>query len=123
MDSIEEGEGGSSHNGPLHSESLSKDGEKNKENNNNKGKVEEEEKDKAMATKMKANRPPPLELLDRVKMNTTLETPRSTIKGLLNFPKNSELQFNKENLNRIENQLKKAFVVFYHKLRLLKSYR
>ncbi|XP_022945625.1 phosphate transporter PHO1 homolog 3-like [Cucurbita moschata] len=112
MDAIEEGEGGSSHNNNFKPENESKV-EKGEEKSNG-----EEEKE----TKMRANRPPPLELLDRVKLNTTVETPRSTIKGLLNFPKNSELQFNKENLNKIENQLRKAFVVFYHKLRLLKSF-
>ncbi|KAG7032233.1 Phosphate transporter PHO1-like 3, partial [Cucurbita argyrosperma subsp. argyrosperma] len=113
MDAIEEG--GSSHKESHKPDSESKEEKDGKEEKNTK---DEEGKE----TKMKANRPPPLELLDRVTMNTTQETPISTIKGLFNFPKNSELQFNRENLNKIENQLKRAFVVFYHKLRLLKSF-
>lgn len=115
MDSIEEGSSHNEHSSHKPNNESSKDEDEEK-----KSKGEDSE---GKARKMKANRPPPLELLDRVTMNTTLETPRSTIKGLLNFPKNTELQFNKENLNKIENQLKKAFVVFYHKLRLLKSFR
>ncbi|CAK9316731.1 unnamed protein product [Citrullus colocynthis] len=118
MDSIEEGSSHNEHSSRKPNNESSKDDSKD-EDEEKKSKGEDNE---GKARKMKANRPPPLELLDRVTMNTTLETPRSTIKGLLNFPKNSELQFNKENLNKIENQLKKAFVVFYHKLRLLKSF-
>ncbi|KAL6567692.1 hypothetical protein OROGR_001360 [Orobanche gracilis] len=67
-------------------------------------------------------RPAPLEILERVRFNTTQETPRSTIKGFLNLPNQTDLKFSKDNLRKAEEQLKKAFVVFYHKLRLLKSY-
>ncbi|KAI3467310.1 hypothetical protein Pfo_023973 [Paulownia fortunei] len=67
-------------------------------------------------------RPPPLEILQHVKFNTTQETPRSTIKGFLNLPNLRDLKFSKDNLKKAEEQLKKAFVEFYHKLRLLKSY-
>ncbi|KAL5553734.1 hypothetical protein UlMin_041135 [Ulmus minor] len=67
-------------------------------------------------------RPAPLEVLNHVTMNNTLETPRSTIKGLLNVPKHTELTFNRENLRKVEAQLKRAFIEFYQKLRLLKSY-
>ncbi|XP_022734705.1 phosphate transporter PHO1 homolog 3-like [Durio zibethinus] len=67
-------------------------------------------------------RPAPLQILNRVKMNNTLETPRSTIKGFLNVPKQTELKFNRENLKKVEDQLKRAFVEFYQKLRLLKSF-
>ncbi|OMO93277.1 hypothetical protein CCACVL1_06551 [Corchorus capsularis] len=72
--------------------------------------------------KAKARRPAPLQILNQVKMNNTLETPRSTIKGVLNVPKHTELKFTRENLTKVENQLRRAFVEFYHKLRLLKSY-
>nr|KJB60779.1 hypothetical protein B456_009G325300 [Gossypium raimondii] len=72
--------------------------------------------------KIKGVKPAPLEVLDRVKMNNTLETPRSTIKGLLQVPKQAEMSFSRENLRRVEDQLKRAFVEFYQKLRLLKSY-
>ncbi|XP_047320160.1 phosphate transporter PHO1 homolog 3-like [Impatiens glandulifera] len=67
-------------------------------------------------------RPAPLEILNHVKINTTLDTPRSTLKGFLKVPGQEDLKFNQDNLIKIEDMLKKAFVVFYHKLRLLKSY-
>ncbi|KAJ7943423.1 Phosphate transporter PHO1-like protein [Quillaja saponaria] len=71
---------------------------------------------------LKVNRPAPLEVLDRVKLNSTVETPLSTIKGFLKYPENRELKFSRKNLNKVEEQLKRAFVEFYRKLRLLKSY-
>ncbi|CAK9186138.1 unnamed protein product [Ilex paraguariensis] len=67
-------------------------------------------------------RPQPLEILNHVKMTNTLETPRSTIKGFLNVSNQTELKFNKENLKKIEERLKLAFIQFHHKLRFLKSY-
>ncbi|KAG4909085.1 hypothetical protein AAZX31_20G029700 [Glycine max] len=67
-------------------------------------------------------RPAPLEVLDRVQFNHTHETPRSTIKGVLNFPGHAELNFSRKNLNKVEEQLKRSFIEFYRKLRLLKSY-
>ncbi|XP_010258275.1 PREDICTED: phosphate transporter PHO1 homolog 3-like [Nelumbo nucifera] len=72
--------------------------------------------------KMKANRPAPLEILSRVKINSRLESPISTIKRFLKVPKNKELNFKKEELRKIEELLKRAFIEFYQKLRLLKSY-
>ncbi|MBA0828420.1 hypothetical protein Goarm_013096, partial [Gossypium armourianum] len=66
--------------------------------------------------------PAPLEILDRVKMNNTLETPRSTIKGVLKVPNHTDLSFSRDNLRKVEEQLKRAFVEFYQKLRLLKSF-
>ena len=72
---------------------------------------------------MKGTRLAPLEILSHVKMNNTLETPRSTIKGFLNYPVQTELNFTRENLRKVEDQLKRAFVEFYQKLRLLKNYR
>uniref|UniRef100_A0A7N2LBJ3 Uncharacterized protein n=1 Tax=Quercus lobata TaxID=97700 RepID=A0A7N2LBJ3_QUELO len=71
---------------------------------------------------LKATRPAPLEILSHVKMKNTLETPRSTIKGLLKHPVQTELNFTKQNLRKVEDQLKRAFVEFYQKLRLLKNY-
>ena len=70
-----------------------------------------------------AIRPDPLEVLKNVRINNTMETPRSTIKEFLNIPKPAELNFTRKNLKKVEEQLKRAFVEFYHKLRLLKSYR
>lgn len=72
---------------------------------------------------MRTKRPAPLEILNRVTINNTLETPRSSIRGILNVPNQTELKFSKENLSKVEDQLKSAFVEFDHKLRLLKSYR
>ncbi|KAL0336425.1 UNVERIFIED_CONTAM: Phosphate transporter [Sesamum radiatum] len=71
---------------------------------------------------IRAIRPAPLEILQHVKFNTSQETPRSTIKGFLNIPNQKDLKFSKDNLKRAEEQLRKAFVEFYHKLRLLKNY-
>lgn len=71
----------------------------------------------------KATRPAPLQVLERFKMNNTVETPRSTIKGFLNVPKKTEPNFSKVSLKKVEERLKQALVVFYNKLRLLKSYR
>ncbi|CAN6549200.1 unnamed protein product [Malus baccata var. baccata] len=70
----------------------------------------------------RGTRPAPLDILDRVKMNHTVETPCSTIKGFLNVAPQTELKFSRVNLNKVEEQLRGAFVVFYQKLRLLKSY-
>ncbi|RWR84004.1 phosphate transporter PHO1 3-like protein [Cinnamomum micranthum f. kanehirae] len=70
----------------------------------------------------KSSKPAPLEVLNHVKINVALETPRSTIKGMLMDSKCKELSFSKEELRKAEEQLKRAFVEFYHKLRLLKSY-
>ncbi|XP_028762025.1 phosphate transporter PHO1 homolog 3 [Neltuma alba] len=67
-------------------------------------------------------RPAPLEVLNHVRFNNSLETPRSTIKGFLNYSAQKELQFNRKNLKKIEEQLTKAFIEFYQKLRLLRNY-
>ena len=72
---------------------------------------------------IRVSRPAPLQVLQHVKMNNTLETPRSTITGCLNLPQTREMNFTGENLEKVENQLKRAFIEFYNKLRLLKSYR
>ncbi|KAL3631188.1 Phosphate transporter PHO1 3 [Castilleja foliolosa] len=63
-----------------------------------------------------------LEILQRVTFNNAPETPRSTIKGFLNYSNQTDLKFSKDNLRKAEEQLKNAFIEFYHKLRLLKSY-
>lgn len=72
---------------------------------------------------LKRKKPAPLQILNHIKMNNTLETPRSTIKGVLNVPNHTELKFTRQNLRKVEEQLKRAFIEFYQKLRLLKSYR
>ncbi|KAG5237256.1 phosphate transporter PHO1 [Salix suchowensis] len=82
--------------------------EEEEEEEEGEGEGEEGENPKIMVRNF---RPAPLEILNRVKINNTQATPRSTIKNFL-----------KENLRKVEEQLKVAFVEFYQKLRLLKSY-
>lgn len=67
-------------------------------------------------------RPPPLEILHHVTINKSIETPRSTIKSVLNVPIQTDLKLTKENLNKVEEQLKRAFTEFYQRLQLLRSY-
>ncbi|KAM7487458.1 hypothetical protein LguiB_024942 [Lonicera macranthoides] len=66
--------------------------------------------------------PAPLEVLDHVKINNPLESPRSTIKGILNDSKEEDLCFNKKELKKVEERLKQVLIEFYQKLRLLKHY-
>ncbi|CAN0896520.1 Phosphate transporter PHO1 homolog 3 [Linum grandiflorum] len=66
--------------------------------------------------------PAQLEVLHHVHMNYIPETPRDTIKGVLNVPELTKLKFTRANLRKVEEQLRQAFVEFYLKLRLLKSY-
>lgn len=98
------------------SDELNEDGDDIDTKSRNK-KVEEDS-----SSKRKGVRPPPLDVLDRVKINQPIETPRSTIKGFLKISKNSELRFSRDNLIKVEEQLRQAFSVFYQKLRLLKSF-
>ncbi|KAH6771158.1 EXS family protein, partial [Perilla frutescens var. hirtella] len=93
-------------------------GDDNKDVNNNN--INQEMK---KINETKGTRPAPLEILKRVTFNTSQETPRSTIKGFLNLPNQTDLKFTRDNLKRAEDQLTRAFVGFYYKLRLLKSYR
>ncbi|KAL1806308.1 hypothetical protein ACET3Z_029376 [Daucus carota] len=67
-------------------------------------------------------RPPSLEILNRVTMNKPADTPLPTIKNVFNVPVETDMKFTTENLSKVEDQLKKAFAEFYHKLRHLKSY-
>lgn len=66
-------------------------------------------------------RPPSLEVLNHVKINVTLETPVSTLKRIL-MCSQSNLSFSKDEMRKAEEQMRRAFVEFYQKLRLLKSY-
>uniref|UniRef100_A0A1J3GRY7 Phosphate transporter PHO1-like protein 3 n=3 Tax=Noccaea caerulescens TaxID=107243 RepID=A0A1J3GRY7_NOCCA len=91
---------------------------------------EEEEEDKGAegpvddvyTSRMREARPAPVDVLDRVRINNTKETPRSTIKGVLKVSKQNELKFSRDNLMKVEERLRRAFIEFYQKLRLLKSY-
>lgn len=68
-------------------------------------------------------KPASLEILNRVRFNKHTDTPLPTIKGVLNVPIQTDLKFSAENLSKIEDQLRRAFIEFYNKLRLLKSFR
>ncbi|EXC20014.1 Phosphate transporter PHO1-10-like protein [Morus notabilis] len=63
-----------------------------------------------------------LEVLEHVKINSTIQSPISTIKGTFRHSKDDELSFGKEDMRKAEEQLKVAFIEFYHKLYLLKQY-
>ncbi|XP_009775848.2 phosphate transporter PHO1 homolog 9-like isoform X2 [Nicotiana sylvestris] len=71
--------------------------------------------------KMNEFRPAPLEILDHVRINVEPETPVSTLRKVIRSS-NSNLSFSREELRKAEEQIRKAFVEFYQKLRLLKSY-
>ncbi|KAM7491031.1 hypothetical protein LguiA_033952 [Lonicera macranthoides] len=87
---------------------------------NQNGVIEEK---KAKNFRSKSKRPAPLDILDRMTMNSTVETPCSSIKEFLNIVTDqTELKFSNANLKKVEQRLKRAFVEFHHKLRLLKSF-
>ncbi|KAG7646248.1 Phosphate transporter PHO1 3 [Arabidopsis thaliana] len=115
MEAIQEG--GSSRAG------LMEDDEEDEEEQNETSVVSTGAIDNETTTsRMRGARPSPIDVLDRVKINNTKETPRSTIKGVLKVSKQTELKFSRENLMKVEESLKRAFIEFYQKLRLLKSY-
>ncbi|XP_062120455.1 phosphate transporter PHO1 homolog 10 isoform X2 [Humulus lupulus] len=64
----------------------------------------------------------PVEALEHVKINNTPQSPVSTIKDVLRDSKVEDLSYGKGNLRRAEQQLRVAFIEFYHKLYLLKQY-
>ncbi|KAI3864981.1 hypothetical protein MKW92_020491, partial [Papaver armeniacum] len=70
-----------------------------------------EEDDEGEEKPLKIIIPAHLELLSTVKINSPSGTPRSTIKGILKKKRKNNLK-----------QLQSAFVHFYHKLQLLKSF-
>lgn len=66
---------------------------------------------------------PATEILDRVKLSNTFDTPMSTIKGVLNDFREKNLSYKKQELKEVEDRLKAAFTEFYLKLCHLKHYR
>ncbi|KAM6586963.1 hypothetical protein CsatA_009568 [Cannabis sativa] len=63
------------------------------------------------------------EVLEHVKINNDPQSPISTtIKGALKGSKVEDLSYSKGSLRRAEQQLRVAFIEFYHKLYLLKQY-
>ncbi|OMO79339.1 hypothetical protein CCACVL1_13742 [Corchorus capsularis] len=66
-------------------------------------------------------RPASLEVLNHVKINVEPETPVSTLRGVIKSSK-SDLSFSRQELRQAEEKIIQAFVEFYRKLRLLRSY-
>ncbi|GMN41902.1 hypothetical protein TIFTF001_011116 [Ficus carica] len=64
----------------------------------------------------------PLEVLEHVKINSTILSPISTIKDAIRDSKDYELSFGKDDLRKAEEHLRDAFIEFHHKLYLLKQY-
>ncbi|XP_022938494.1 phosphate transporter PHO1 homolog 9-like [Cucurbita moschata] len=62
-----------------------------------------------------------LELLSQVRINVQPETPISTLKCMVMSSK-SQLSYNKTELRKAEELMKRAFIEFYQKLRVLKGY-
>lgn len=65
--------------------------------------------------------PASLEVLNHVKINVEHETPVSTMKNIISCLQ-SDLSYSREELRKAEQLMTRAFIEFYQKLRLLKSY-
>ncbi|KAL1551058.1 phosphate transporter PHO1 10-like isoform X1 [Salvia divinorum] len=63
-----------------------------------------------------------LDILDRIKIQNTYDSPMATIKGVFTDTREKGLSYNKEELKEVEERLKTAFIEFYQKLCLLKHY-
>ncbi|KAG4957179.1 hypothetical protein JHK84_043129 [Glycine max] len=64
----------------------------------------------------------PLEILQHVKVDNVPQSPISTIKKAFTDSSDNELSFSKEELRKVEEQLRLVFVEFYQKLLHLKDY-
>lgn len=71
----------------------------------------------------KENNQYPQELLKHVKALNVFSSRKSTVKDIFKNSKEDDLDVDKDVRSKIEEQLKKAFVEFYQKLRSLKQYR
>ncbi|CAK9186064.1 unnamed protein product [Ilex paraguariensis] len=78
-------------------------------------------KDDKMKAQIQGFRPASLDVLDRIKLNVAPETPVSSLKCVF-MSSQSDLSFSKEELRKAEEQIRQAFIEFYQKLRLVKSY-
>ncbi|RDX90827.1 Phosphate transporter PHO1-like 3, partial [Mucuna pruriens] len=114
-------EEGSTHHGELEECGDEIGGEIQTSETTNK-RVEVQKKKKKNIKPIEPIKPASVEILNRVQLNNTYETPRSTIRGFIKYPAQAELNFTKENLSKVEETLKRAFIEFYNKLRLLKNY-
>lgn len=81
----------------------------------------EHSKSEGNKVEIKGFRPASLDILNHVKINVTPETPVSTLKGIL-MSSNSDFSFSRKELRKAEQQMTQAFIEYYQKLRLLKSY-
>ena len=64
------------------------------------------------------------EVLNHVKLNQAIQVSFPAAKvNCFSINKDTEMNFTRDNLKKIEKQLKQAFIEFYYKLRLLKNYR
>ncbi|XP_047158069.1 phosphate transporter PHO1 homolog 3-like [Vigna umbellata] len=110
----------------IKEEGSSHDGHFEKFDNDDKCRVIETTNKRVEVQNKKKNirpiKPVSVEILNRVQLNNTYETPRSTIRGIIKYPGQAELNFTKENLSKVEEALRRAFIEFYNKLRLLKNY-
>ncbi|KAK4838976.1 hypothetical protein QYF36_018058 [Acer negundo] len=65
----------------------------------------------------------PLDVLDHVELHNTLGTPYSIIRSFVNSTdQQKQVTLNRDTLKRVETKLNRAFIQFYHKIGLLKSY-
>ncbi|XVE52794.1 hypothetical protein DITRI_Ditri02bG0152600 [Diplodiscus trichospermus] len=63
------------------------------------------------------------EVLYHVKLNQAIQVPFPAAKvNCVSVNKHTQMNFTKDNLKKIQRQLKLAFIEFYYKLRLLKNY-
>ncbi|VFQ58497.1 unnamed protein product [Cuscuta campestris] len=85
------------------------------------GEIREEEDDEGEEHFPPEFRPPPAGVLENVRIKVEPEKPGSTLKSMLKAS-DAELKFKRVEVRKAEDQLRKAFMVFYHKLRLLKGY-
>ena len=65
----------------------------------------------------------PMEILENVKIDNALQSPISTIKSAFTDSNDDGLSLNKEELRKVEKQLRLVFVEFHQKLLHLKDYR
>ncbi|GLT98131.1 hypothetical protein SLE2022_156500 [Rubroshorea leprosula] len=64
----------------------------------------------------------PLQVLEPVKINNTLESPLSTMNSVFKDSKHDELSVNKNELKEAKEKLRPVFIEFYQKLCLLQHY-
>ncbi|KAL5100192.1 hypothetical protein RYX36_004519 [Vicia faba] len=81
-----------------------------------------QQKDSMVSTEVDYKRIDPMEVLENVKIDNALQSPKSSIKNVFTDSNDVELSFNKEELKKVEKQLRLVFVEFYQKLLHLKDY-